>query len=553
MANFFDQFDEKKSTGNKTGGNFFDQFDESAKPMSISEMASQAVKNAPADVVEFGKNFVQPFIHPIDTAKSIFLLGGGIGAKGMLAAFDAMGRPVTPEARAEVERLGAPATAMGEHLAENYGGVENIKRSVAQRPIQTLGDLSMLLSAGGTAGSRLPGIFGRAGEAVAATGASVDPLSMAGNAVKTAYTGGRVPFTNVNVPGAESLASNVLGRTTGTSPEMVRLAGRAGLEGNEAFIPNLRQQTPIADIVPMAQQGMRDIFGDIKSEYRKNMAEVTADKSALDYTPINQQLEGLKGMTERNGSIVSESGAKTLQEIKDKVLDWQTNPKMKGNIEDFDALKKSIGDIYKKTQPDTIERAVAKSAYDSIKDQIVKQAPAYAEAMKPYAEGKKQLKDISKTFSLGEKTASDTAIRKLQSFGRNNVNTNYGARAELMDQLAQKVPDLPYAIAGQALSAPWARGITGVIAPYAIPSAAGAIHVGASLGNPITAGLLAGGVAAHSPRVVGEAAYGAGRALGAAQNAQLPMMVRNAGRAGLLNPLQEYDENGMPILKVRGQ
>ena len=553
MANFFDQFDEKKSTGSKAGGNFFDQFDESAKPMSISEVASQAAKNAPSSALEYGKNIVQPLIHPIDTAQNIFSLGKGLGAKGMLAAFDAFGRPVSPEARAAVEEMAAPATAVGEHLAGRYGGAENIKRTIAQDPFGTLGDLSMLLSAGGTAGSRLPGILGKVGEATAATGAAIDPLSMAGNAVKTAYTGGRVPFTNVNVPGAESLASNVLGRTTGTSPEMVRLAGRAGLEGNEAFIPNLRQQAPISDIVPMAKQGMRDIFGDIKSEYKKNMAEVTADKSALDYTPINQQLDSLKGMTERNGSIVSEAGAKTLQDIKDKVLDWQTNPKMKGNIEDFDSLKKSIGEIRKKTEEGTIERSVADSAYNTIKDQIVQQAPAYAEAMKPYSEGKKQLKDISKTFSLGEKAASDTAIRKLQSFGRNNVNTNYGARAELMDQLAQKVPDLPYAIAGQALSAPWARGITGVVAPYAIPSAAGAIHVGASLGNPITAGLLAGGIAAHSPRVVGEAAYGAGRALGAAQNAQLPMMVRNAARAGLLAPQQEYDENGNPIYKVRGK
>lgn len=553
MANFFDQFDEKKSTGGKAGGNFFDQFDESAKPMSISEMASQAAKNAPADVVEYGKNIAQQLIHPIDTAQNIFALGKGLGAKGMLAAFDAFGRPVTPEARAAVEEIAAPATAAGAQLAENYGGVENIKRSIAQHPVQTLGDLSMLLSAGGTAGSRLPGILGKVGEATAATGAAIDPLSMAGNAVKTAYTGGRVPFTNVNVPGAESAISTLLGRTTGAGTEAVRAAGRAGLEGNQAFTDNLRGNVPFSDVVDMAKQGVSSLKEERGAAYREGMQGVNADKSVLDYTPINEKLDSLKNLVESKGSVVSEVGAETLQKIKDKVMEWQTNPKMIGSVEDFDTLKKSINEIRKKTQEGTVERLVADEAYNTIKNQITQQAPKYAEVMSGYSKASKALRDIMKTFSLGEKVSTDTALRKLQSVMRNNVNTNYGARAQLMDQLAEKVPNLPYAIAGQALSSPWARGIQGVIAPYGISSAAGAAHLGGALGNPVTAAGLLGGVIAHSPRLVGEAAYGAGRALGAAQNAQLPMMVRNAARAGLLAPQQEYDENGNPIYKVRGK
>jgi ribosomal protein S19E (S16A) len=551
MANFFDQFDEKKTSGSKAGGNFFDQFDESAKPMSISEMASQAAQNIQPSAIEYAKNIVQPIIHPIDTAQNLYSLGKGLGAKGMLAAFDAMGRPVTPEARAEVENLAAPATAVGEHFAGRYGGVENIKRTVAQDPVGTLGDLSMILSAGGTAGSRLPGMLGRAGEVVAATGAAIDPLSAAGSAVKTAYTGGRVPFTNINVPGAESAISTLLGRTTGAGAEAVRAAGTAGLEGNQAFTQNLRGNVPFSDVVDMAKQGVSSLKEERGAAYREGMQGVNTDKSILDYNPINQKLESLKGMVEHKGSVVSESGAKILQDIKDTVMEWQTNPKMLGNVEDFDALKKSVGDIRSSTQEGTVARKIADESYNIIKDQITQQAPKYAEVMKGYSGASKELRDITKTFSLGEKASTDTALRKLQSVMRNNVNTNYGARAQLMDQLAEKVPNLPAAIAGQALSSPWARGITGVIAPYAIPSAAGAIHVGASLGNPVTAGLLAGGVAAHSPRIVGEAAYGAGRALGAAQNAQIPMALRNAGRAGLLAPQQEYDENGEPIFKVK--
>lgn len=553
MANFFDQFDEKKPSGSKAGGNFFDQFDESAKPMSISEMASQAAQNAPSSAIEYAKNIAQPIIHPIETAQNLYGLGKGLGAKGMLAAFDTFGRPVSPEARAAVEEMAAPANAVGEHFAGRYGGAENIKRTIAQDPIGTLGDVSMLLSAGGTAGSRLPGMLGRVGEAAATTGATIDPLSAAGSAVKTAYTGGRVPFTNINIPGAESAISTLLGRTTGAGAEAVRAAGNAGLEGNQAFTENLRGNVPFSDVVGMAKQGVSDLQQERGAAYREGMQGVNTDKSLLDYTPINQSLEKLKGMAEHKGSVVSESGAKTLQEIKDTVMEWQTNPKMLGNVEDFDALKKSVGDIRSGTQEGTVARKIADEAYNTIKDQITQQAPKYAEVMKGYSGASKDLRDITKTFSLGEKASTDTALRKLQSVMRNNVNTNYGARAQLMDQLAEKVPNLSAAIAGQALSSPWARGIQGVIAPYGIPTAAGAIHMGASLGNPVTAGILAGGVAAHSPRLVGEAAYGAGKALGAAQNAQIPMMARNAARSGLLSPQQEYDENGNPIYKVRGK
>ena len=98
-------------------------------------------------------------------------------------------------------------------------------------------------------------------------------------------------------------------------------------------------------------------------------------------------------------------------------------------------------------------------------------------------------------------------MRKLQSVMRNNVNTNYGQRAKLMDVLARYEPELPNVIAGQSMSSVAPRGVARL----------GSVAVGLLAGTtaPIALPLLA----ATSPRLVGEAAYAGGRAVGAARRA----------------------------------
>ena len=166
--------------------------------------------------------------------------------------------------------------------------------------------------------------------------------------------------------------------------------------------------------------------------------------------------------------------------------------------------------------------------------------------MKDYSNASEQIQDISKTFSLGEKASKDTALRSLTSVMRNNVNTNFGQRAKLMDEMAVKQPDLPYAIAGQALNSPTPRGLQAAVA-------GGAGFYGAV--NPATLAALP----FASPRLMGEAAYGVGALSGQFENAlsrlgvtpqqftNALMMANQAGQSG--NALSggigpRYDENG---------
>lgn len=52
--------------------------------------------------------------------------------------------------------------------------------------------------------------------------------------------------------------------------------------------------------------------------------------------------------------------------------------------------------------------------------------------MKNYENASNLIREIEKTLSLNPKASIDTALRKLQSVMRDNVNTNYGKRGDLV-------------------------------------------------------------------------------------------------------------------------
>jgi hypothetical protein len=147
--------------------------------------------------------------------------------------------------------------------------------------------------------------------------------------------------------------------------------------------------------------------------------------------------------------------------------------------------------------------------YNAVKDTIVKQAPEYGKVMKGYEEASAQIREIESTLSLNPKANVDTQLRKLLTSLRDNVNTNYGRRKELVGFLARAgAPNLLYKLAGKSLSNYAPRGLAANVATGEGASALGAL----ALGQPAAAAALGAGVAVSSPALVGGAAYGAGAA-----------------------------------------
>ena len=160
--------------------------------------------------------------------------------------------------------------------------------------------------------------------------------------------------------------------------------------------------------------------------------------------------------------------------------------------------------------------------------------------MQDYSKASDLITEIESALKAGDKTSVDTAMRQLQSLMRNNVQTNYGQRIALARELeAAGGREFMRALAGQAMSEIVPRGIQRATAG---PSVIGAFGTG---GLPAAAGMAA----VSSPRLMGEALYGAGvvgrgasRVAGALPDANYPAIGNIAYQAGLLGTNLQLSE-----------
>jgi hypothetical protein len=120
----------------------------------------------------------------------------------------------------------------------------------------------------------------------------------------------------------------------------------------------------------------------------------------------------------------------------------------------------------------------------------------------------------------------------LQSLTRNNVQTNYGQRIKLAEELAKKGgQDIMPALSGQALNEWFPRGmigkgeeLAGLVAAFTHPQA-----------------LLAAPLA--SPKIMGATTYGLGKVAGIGEKLgnKIPLSVDQANKLGLL--LYQMNQN----------
>lgn len=448
--------------------------------MSAGELAKTAVSNVPRSAVEFGKSVVQPVLHPIETAENLGRIGKGVLQKlGVISDKDAT----------------QYADAVGKMLVDRYGSKDAILKTLATDPVGIMADVSTVLSAGGSLAVRAPGLVSRVGEAAQVAGRMTNPLSAVAPVAKA----------------SGKLASEALGITTGAGGEAIRTAAQAGAEGGEAgkaFLQNMRGQEPVEQVVADARAAvgnLRQQRGDI---YRQEMAKIGGDQTVLDFGDIDKAVDNT--VKEYKGQSLSPSTAKIQSDIRDAVEAWKQLPAQDFHTaEGLDALKQKIGDVRDNTQYGSPQRAAADTVYNAIKNTIVKQNPEYAKVMKGYQEASDQIKEIERTLSTNPKASIDTALRKITSALRDNVNTNYGKRKELVGFLARSgAKHLLQKIAGQALKGVAPRGLATLGPIGEVPAAIGALL----LGHPAAAAGIAASALGSSPRLVGEAAFKAGQA-----------------------------------------
>ena len=443
-------------------------------------------------------------------------------------------RPLESFAAGATRSVVDPLLAVAQGVTGGKGGVSEAVKRLAQEsqvyeeanPASYIGGRvggAVFPAAGVAKGVGMIPSFARAnpyaqGAAVGAISGAMQPvetgetgLPMYQQAAQNVATGGAIgtaiPVIGRGIQAAGGAIRRGLGLTTGAGEESISQAIKAGREGNQAFLQNIRGEVPAMDVLDQAKDALANMRAARSQAYSQTIKPVMANQTKLDFAPITGKLdevvESLKVKTPTGSQFkIGSDELRKVEELQNIVKTWQKDPTLH-TAEGLDALKQRLDALYPDSPMQKQVQRVVSAVRNTVKDTIVAQDQNYAKTMKAYEEALSLEREIERALSLGNRSAADTAIRKLQSLTRNNANTNYGYRLELARALQQQGgQDLMPALAGQALSSFTPRGLAGQGAALGI-GAGGALTV-----NPAALAALP----LTSPRLVGMGAYGLGRA-----------------------------------------
>jgi hypothetical protein len=461
-----------KNIGNQRG--FIKEFDED------KNLALQTLSNIIPSAKQLGSDIAQPFMHPIQTAKSIGDLGSSIV------------NLIKPGEQGN-EQL---ARDVGTFFADRYGGLENLKKTMATDPMGLLSDVSIVLTGGATLVPKLAGTTGKIGNIASKVGKVADAIDPVSGTLKL---GGKT------ITGAGLLGKNFLGATTGVGTEAISQAFKSGKKGGEAqtkFIENIRGKVQPENVVQDAVNVLKGMGDTRLAKYSKNKNLLKLDEIKIDFNKVLDEINKFeKEITYQGVTELGEEATKKLAKIRKHISDWQSNPSLH-NAKGMDVLKRKIDSEFPGLGASRDAGMVVTKIRNIVKNQIVKQAPDYAKVMNAYEDAIKLEQKLMKELSMGNKASASATLKKLQSAMRDEVNTNFGSRLDAIKTL-ESVDDvllLPQ-LAGQSLRSIFPRGIG-----RALAGGGGALTIGGLI-DPIT---LVTSLTASSPRIVGEAVNKAG-------------------------------------------
>jgi len=504
---------------------------------------SDLPSNIPRSATQFAKNLVDPLLHPVQTAKGVSDLAGGV-----LQSF----RDLSPrEMQGSAPRLDRGVSdAAKQALIARYGSPAAVKRTIIEDPVGFVSDASLVVGAPGSVLSKVGGTAGRVGRVMETASKTIDPLAATGRVAKALPRG------------AGALAAPLLGFTSTTSPAIVRTAYETGVKGGKsakAFTGQMRGSAPIENLIDEARAGVDKIRADRQAKYLEEMnvakGQGAASATPIDFAPIQQAVADVKNRGEFKGKRIDPSADSAWGKIDAFVDDWaNSDPAEYHSVEGVDALKKGISNIEQGLEINSPARNAAKQVRVAITGEIAKQAPAYAKAMESYETASNLLEDLDKSLAVGKKAAINTTLRKLMTILKDDSSSGFGRNAKLGQVLEDNgAHDLKAMLAGRAMEPALPLGLRGTM------SGLGALTYAGSTGVPW---LGAPALAASSPRLVGEFAHGIGtlsrpavattKAVEGAYNAVRPAPLVAAQSQNYLPEPKESDDLNALLSKYLG-
>ena len=439
------------------------------------EVLSQAVKNIPSSAVQLAKDVTYPIRHPIETAQSLTSLGKGI-VKLIIP-----GEPTTYDKDEEA------AKAVGKFFADRYGSFDAFKKSFATDPLGVASDVAIVFTGGASLAAKVPNVAGTTTQTISKIGTAIDPVL------------GGAKLLGATAVGAGKVTAPLVGLTTGAGTDAIQVAAKAGASSPEVqkmFLDNLRGDVAPEEIVPKAVQALKDRQTATRGKFKKDKKTLKLETTPVDFSKITDGIKTFESGTKFEGmSELSTKAQKKLTDIKKIVAQFEKNPKLH-NAKGLDILKRRIDAEYPTGLNVGDSGVVVTQLRNVVKSKILDEVPEYGRGMKDYETAIKLERQFMQELSIGKNKQAGTTLRKLQSALRNNVNTSYGNRLNMLEDLD---PSLITEIGGQALSSITPRGLQGL-------SASGVAGYGAFVNPTMLAGLPF-----QSPRLVGETAFKIGQ------------------------------------------
>ena len=318
--------------------------------MPLSDVASQAASNFIPSVGNAIANTANAVIHPVDTLQGALNLANG----GLQKILPESVNKLMPESTKGNEEI---ANQFGMYQKERYGGIENIKRTIANDPAGVMMDISTL---SGVGSALLPG---KAGNVLKSISKYSNPISM------TAEASGKI------LPLAGNITANVIGNIgTHTGGETLKQAAKSNYKGGasaKAFNDNLLGKSTQEQIIPELKTALSNMKKDASDNYNKNLKPIFEDKSIIDFAPIKQAASDALKINRYEGVSLSPGTDAIQTKLLNAIESWSKKPPDKFHtIEGLDALKKKIADIRDGTQQGTPERATANKVFKSVRESV---------------------------------------------------------------------------------------------------------------------------------------------------------------------------------------
>jgi hypothetical protein len=388
--------------------------------------------------------------------------------------------------------------AVKDYFGERYGSYAGFKRALRDDPASIAADVAGVATGGALLTAKTASTAGRVSkiatlseaakkaEDFGTIAAKLDPLNTAVSLGTTAAKTGARTAENLGV----ALPAKLLGVQTAD----VKQAADAGRRGSQTFLDSLEGRAPPEDAIAKAQNALSELYQSRSAEYTRRMARTKKQPETLAFDDVEKAIEGVRTVGRHKGIDISGASG-VWSEVDAKVMEFFD--KGLNTIEDFDAMKRAVGNIRDKYQRGTPEYKVANDVTRAINSTITAKAPVYANIMNDYRVASDTLADIQSSLSMGAKSG-DTTLGKLR-----RTASERGPRGRTILDLLESTEagkGLGDMLSGQNLSA---------TEPSGLGATAGAVGAVGMADPTLTA------ASAASPQMLGKAAYkfGQGQAL----------------------------------------